>query len=171
MRKLIIVLFISLLLVGCGSNVGSIEGLSESQLAFLQEAGISEEEFAAMPSEKQQALLDELGYVDKQQQQSNSQSSSKKATLDDVKNGGNYVVTVGDSMLWNYVELHYEDGKLVKIYMSFQKNDDEPVEEYTFVGDEAINCTFFNIDYSQDPKDVVDDLLDYGYTNVYIEKV
>ena len=170
MKKLIITLLIGLLLVGCGSNVGSIDGLSESQMAMLQEMGISEEEFAAMSSDKQQALLDELGYVDKQQQ-SNKQETSKKATLDDVKNGGNYVVTVGDSMYWNYVELHYQDGKLVKIYMSFRKNDEEPAEEYTFVGDDAINCTFFNIDYSQDPQDVVNDLMDYGYPNVSIERV
>ena len=170
MKKVIISLFVILLLVGCGSNGGAFDGLSESQLAALQEAGITEETFAAMPKEKQEALMDELGMITGDNGQVNKPKPEKE-TIDNVSQGGNYVVTVGDSMLWNYVELHYQDGKLVKIYMSFQKNDEEPAEEYTFVGDEAINCTFFNIDYSQDPKDVVNALLNYGYTNVYIEKV
>ena len=42
MKKLV-----SILLVGCGSNVGSIDGLSESQMAMLNEMGISEKEFNA----------------------------------------------------------------------------------------------------------------------------
>lgn len=170
MKKVIISLFVILLLVGCGSNDGAFANLSESQLAALQEAGITEESFAAMSKEMQESLMDELGMITGDNGQVNKPKPEKE-TIDNVSQGGNYVVTVGDSMLWNYVELHYQDGKLVKIYMCFQKNDEEPAEEYTFEGDEAINCTFFNIDYSQDPKDVVHDLLNYGYTNVYIEKV
>ena len=122
MKKVIISLFVILLLVGCSSNGGAFDGLSESQLATLQEAGITEEAFAAMPKEKQEALMDELGMITGDNEQVNKPNPEKE-TIDNVSQGGNYVVTVGDSMLWNYVELHYQDGKLVKIYMSFQKND------------------------------------------------
>ena len=167
MKNIIIVLLTALLLVGCGSNVGSIDGLSESQMAMLNEMGISEKEFNAMSKEKQEAILLEVGAVSN----SNKQETTKKTTLDDVRNGGNYVVTVGDSMLWNYFELHYQDGKLVKIVTSFQKNDEQSADVETFEGENVKECTIFFIDYTDDVNSVVNALKDKGYTYVYIEKV
>jgi len=139
--------------------------------AVLEQAGISEEEFAAMSAEQQQALLDELGAAMQQkEQQQQEQQAKPKTTIDDVAAGGSYVVTVGDSLMWNYFELCYEDGKLVKIVVSFQKNDEEEADVQVVEGDAIAEFTLFFIDYTVSAPELVDALKNQGYTNVYINK-
>ena len=83
---------------------------------------------------------------------------------------GSYGVTVGDSMMWNYFELHYENGKLVKIVTSFQKNDEEEADVEVVEGDAVSESGLFFIDYTMPASDVVDALQSQGYTNCYISK-
>lgn len=85
-------------------------------------------------------------------------------------NGGDYVVTVSDSMRWNYFELHYKDGKLVKIVTSFQKNDEEEPEVETVTGSAITDYHLFDLYYTVSPSSLVSELNKLGYTEVYIEK-
>lgn len=169
MKKLLSVLLALLMLTSVFTACGS----GSNYPAELEEAGISQEEYEAMSDEQKQAVLDKLGIkgdVGSIEKDPKPTEKPKKATLDDVRNGGKWVVTVGDSMLWNYIELHYEDGKLVKIYVSFQKNDEEPADIMTAEGDEIADFGLYFIDYTDDVNTVVDALIDNGFTNTYIEK-
>lgn len=164
---LAIVMMLSVL-TGCG-NVGGISDYPSE----LEEAGITQEEYAAMSDEQKQALLDELGIkaeVGTNKEEPKPTEKPKKTTIEDVENGGSYVVTVGDSMLWNYFELHYENGKLVKIVTSFQKNDEEEAEVEVIEGDAIKDYTLFFLDYTVSPSQLISDLQNYGYNNIYIEK-
>lgn len=169
MKKLLSVLLAMMMLVSVFTACGG----GSDYPAELEEAGISQKDFEAMSDEQKQAILDELGIkgnVSGGKEETKPTEKPKKATLDDVRKGGKWVVTVGDSMLWNYVELHYEDGKLVKIYVSFQKNDDEPADIMTAEGDEIADFGLYFIDYTDDVSTVVNALIDNGFTNTYIEK-
>ncbi len=162
------------ILAGCKATpVDNVGELGEELTAALQELGISEEDFAAMSEEQQQALLAELGMdvapTDTKTTKKTS-ASSKKTTLTDVGNGGDYVVTVSDGMMWNYFELHYKDGKLVKIVTSFQKNDEEEPEVETVTGNAIADYHLFDLDYTVSPSALVSELNSLGYTEVYIEK-
>jgi len=151
--------------------------LSEEMLAVLLEMGISEETFYSYPYEKQKSILTELGYVVGGNNGGNSDGGNDNnkpvsPTLQDVNNGGEYVVTVSDGSGLNYMELHYKNGKLCKIYTHFQKNDLEEPEIETIEGDSAIaDYSFYFIDYTASPSTVVNEIQSkIGYTSVRIRK-
>ena len=157
---------------------GKIE-LSEEMLAVLLEMGISEETFYSYPYEKQVAILLELGYVvsgnnggNTSGGNDNNNNKPASPTLQDVTNGGEYVVTVSDGSGFNYMELHYKNGKLYKIYTHFQKNDLEEPETETIEGESAIaDYSFYFIDYTASPSTVVNEIQSkLGYTSVKIRK-
>ena len=176
MKKTAIILalaaVLSLCLASCKSSEGE-NGLSEEMIAALGEIGMSEEEFASLPAEEQDALRSELGFevgaIDGGEE--NDKKPSKKATLSDVDKGGDYVVTVGDGMLWNYYELYYRDGKLWKIVTHFMKSEGEDEEVQVIEGEEAISeFNLFDIDYSGSASTVVSRIKNaVGYDSVYIE--
>lgn len=157
---------------------GKIE-LSEEMLAVLLEMGISEETFYSYPYEKQVAILSELGYVvggnnggNTNGGNDNNNNKPASPTLQDVNNGGEYIVTVSDGSGFNYMELHYKNGKLYKIYTHFQKNDLEEPETETIEGESAIaDYSFYFIDYTASPSTVVNEIQSkLGYTSVKIRK-
>lgn len=156
-------------------------GPTDEQLAALREIyGISEEELAAMPEEELDALLAEVGYItppdnggSENQNNGNNQPTVKRPTYSDISAGGSYVMTVGDSMLWNYMEFHYENGKLVKIVMHFSKDgSEEDTEIMTYEGDAIAECQVFDIDYNASPESLANQLREkMYYDSVYIEPV
>ena len=153
------------LLAGCGASLTPVAGLSEEQAALLEECGIPVEQFNLMSPEEQQAILHELGIVagsQTQPQEQIPQETRKKYTTSDVANGGKYRVRVGDELLNNYY-LYYEDGKLVKVEISFQKSFDEEPDTYTFEGDTLEDFWY----YGKSLDELIDhfDQLDYGYTH------
>ena len=172
---------------GSGADVGTpVEGVggaqaTDEQLAVLREIyGISEEELAAMPEEELDALLAEVGYItppdndgSENQNNGNNQPTAKRPTYSDISAGGSYVMTVGDSMLWNYIEFHYENGKLVKIVMHFSKDgSEEDTEIMTYEGDAIAECQVFDIDYNASPESLANQLREkMYYDSVYIEPV
>ena len=175
--------------VGCGGGandtavggIGDAAQPTEEQLAALQEIyGFSDEEIAAMPAEELEALLAEVGYItppDRGEHENanggNGQSGSKRPTYDDISGEGSYVMTVGDGMLWNYIEFHYENGKLVKLVMHFSKDgSEEDTEIITYEEEEIADCNMFDIDYNADPASVAAQLKEkMYYDSVYIEPV
>lgn len=172
---LLVIVMSLALLAGCG-NVGGLEGnsgLTEEQMAFLEEAGFPMEEFEQLPPEEQAAILAELGYAaqEEEQRQEAEQTKPKRPTVSDVEAGGSYVVTIGDSLLWNYFELYYVDGELVKIVEHFQKSGDEPEEISVYEGEEVKTYSFNFVNFCTDGLQAVIDMLtgDYGYSSVYIE--
>lgn len=183
----LLVLMSLFLMAGCGgssdvppSGDAPVGGMTEAvggaptdeELAMLMEAyGLSEEMLAAMPEEERAALLAELGAVRDAENAGKAENTpaAKGPSLSDVSGDGSYVVTVGDSMMWNYVELYYENGQLQKIVMHFQKNDEEEPEITVLEGEEARACSFYWIDFTASPESVVQALKDaVGYTNVYV---
>ncbi len=171
MKRIMAILLTIIMLATVFTACGNVGGISDYP-SELEEAGISQEEYAAMSDEQKQALLDELGVVAPIGKEEKPQETPKaeKHTLDDVSKGGNYVVTVSDSMRWNYFELHYENGKLVKIVVSFQKNDEEEPEIEIIEGDAVADYGLYFIDYTQDAATVVNELINQGFTNIFIEK-
>ena len=179
MKKVLLFVLLALaaaLLVSCGTagdpvsgindnNGGDVAegGLSEEELALLEVAGISEEQFNQMSEEQRAALLYELGIVaDANKEKEEQASQAKKYTVDDVAGDGNYKVRIGDGRLNNYY-LYYENGKLVKVECSFQKNDLEEPEEYSFEGDTLKD--FWYIDKSLQGLIDYFDGQGYGYTH------
>ena len=171
MKKLLCTLIAMVMifaLTACG-NVGSISG---SMPAEFEEAGYTQEEYDAMSDEMKQALRDELGVkinLEENKETPKPTEKPKGATVADVENGGSYVVTVGDG--WNYVELHYEDGKLVSITTHFQKNDEEEPEIETVTGDAVKDYGLYFIDYTDSPSKVVQALQDNGFNGVRVKRV
>ena len=143
---------------------------------LMEVFGFSEEMLAAMSEEEISALLADLGAVrdaeaagDADNGKAENAPAAKGPTLSDVSGGGSYIVTVGDSMMWNYLELYYENGQLQKIVMHFQKSGDEEPEVSVLEGEEARACTFYWIDFTASPESVAGALEDaVGYTNVYV---
>lgn len=165
------------LLAGCG-NVGGIDnggGLSESEMAMLLECGFSQEEIENMPAEEIEMILLELGVREEAQQPQQTQpqqTKPKSPTPEDVQNGGSYKITIGDSMLWNYFVLYYEDGKLVKIEYHFQKNDEEEPEEGVIEGEDVKTYSFNWVNfYDATPQEIIDMLTGYGYTYLSIRPI
>ena len=154
-------------MAGCGQstaaadkNVGAVGEVSAEVLEML---GMSEEEFAAMDPEKQQAILEEMGAVtgEQSQQPQQPQAPAKSHTPDDVMAGGKYKVVMGDYM--NSITLYYEDGKLVRIEEEFQKNSDEEAESYTYEGDALADYGFNFIDWDgASLQEILDGMKDYG---------
>lgn len=178
MKKIILVLVSAMvfsLLAGCGQsapqggsapetgNVGAVENNVEASAEVLEMLGMSEEEFAAMDPEKQQAILDEMGAVmeEQSQQTQQPQTPSKSHTPDDVMAGGSYKVVMGDYM--NSITLYYENGVLVKVVEEFQKNSEEEAESYTYEGDALAEYTFNFIDWDGvSLQEILDGMKDYG---------
>ena len=164
-------------LAGCGAkptvdeNVGGAATqqavTDEEKQVIMEVLGFSEEEFAAIRREQQRALADEAGAVQQQQQQQAQQQETVKTyTPDDVMAGGKYKVVLGDYM--NSITLYYEDGKLVKLVETFQKNSEEEIEEYVAEGDALAEYTFNFIDWANAPlQDILDGMKDYGSFGQY----
>ena len=108
MKKIVsILLFVIFIFIFTACS--SVNGISDYP-AELEEAGISQKDFEAMSDEQKQAILDELGIkaeIGTDKEEPKPTEKPKAATIEDVENGGSYVVTVGD--MWNRVELHYEE--------------------------------------------------------------
>ena len=170
MKKLFSVIMVFVMvaaMAGCGQstaaadkNVGAVGEVSAEVLEML---GMSEEEFAAMDPEKQQAILEEMGAVtgEQSQQPQQPQAPAKSHTPDDVMAGGKYKVVMGDYM--NSITLYYEDGKLVRIEEEFQKNSEEEAESYTYEGDALADYGFNFIDWDgASLQEILDGMKDYG---------
>ena len=168
---------------GSGADVGTpVEGVggaqaTEEQLAVLAEVfGLSEEEIAALSPEEREMMLAEAGYdmshkPDENAGAQNGAAAQSRPTLSDVDAGGKYVVTVGDTLLWNYFELHYENGVLQSMTVHFQKNDEEEPEIEVLSGDAARGYEFYWINFGASPSTLVAELQSkLSYTAVYIER-
>lgn len=157
---LILAVMVAALAAGCGPKTEPVSGISAEQQALLQEYGIPMDQFNQMSEEEQRAILDELGIVasDKEQENNQTQQPSKTYTPEDVAAGGKYKVRIGDGRLNNYY-LYYEDGKLVKVEISFQKNDDEEAETYLFEGDTLEDFWY----YGKTLQELIDYFNDQGY--------
>ena len=168
---------------GSGADVGTpVEGVggaqaTEEQLALLAEVfGLSEEEIAALSPEEREMMLAEAGYdmshkPDENAGAQNGAAAQSRPTLSDVDAGGKYVVTVGDSLLWNYFELHYENGVLQSMTVHFQKSDEEEPEIEVLSGDAARGYEFYWINFGASPSTLVAELQSkLSYTAVYIER-
>ena len=168
---------------GSGADVGTpVEGVggaqaTEEQLAVLAEVfGLSEEEIAALSPEEREMMLAEAGYdmahkPDENAGAQNGAAAQSRPTLSDVDAGGKYVVTVGDSLLWNYFELHYENGVLQSMTVHFQKSDEEEPEIEVLSGDAARGYEFYWINFGASPSTLVAELQSkLSYTAVYIER-
>ncbi len=175
------------LVIGCSDDAGiqspdtaAVMGMTEAvgstptdeELAVLMEVfGFDEETLAAMSKEERFSLLSELEIAmgGESAAETMAEAAGKGPMLSDVGDSGSYVVTVGDSMLWNYLELYYTDGKLQKIVMHFQKSGEEEPDVSVLEGDEAREFSFYRIDFNADPASVVQQLEDkVGYTYVNI---
>ena len=174
------------LFAGCGGSGADVdtpvEGVggaqaTEEQLAVLAEVfGLSEEEIAALSPEEREMMLAEAGYdmihkPDENAGAQNGAAAQSRPTLSDVDAGGKYVVTVGDSLLWNYFELHYENGVLQSMTVHFQKSDEEEPEIEVLSGDAARGYEFYWINFGASPSTLVAELQSkLSYTAVYIER-
>ena len=171
MKKIIAFILAMVMMMSVFTGCGNVGGISDYP-AELEEAGISQKDFEAMSDEQKQAILDELGIkaeIGTDKEEPKPTEKPKAATVADVENGGSYVVTVGDG--WNYVQLHYEDGKLVSITTHFQKNDEEEPEIETVTGDAVKDYGLYFIDYTDSPSKVVKALQDNGFDGVRVKKV
>ena len=170
MKKIITFILAMVMMMSVFAGCGNVGGVSDYP-AELEEAGISQKDFEAMSDEQKQAILDELGIkaeIGTDKETPKPTEKPKAATVADVENGGSYVVTVGDG--WNYVELHYEDGKLVSITTHFQKNDEEDPEIETVTGDAVKDYGLYFIDYTDSPSKVVQALQDNGFNGVRVKR-
>ncbi len=175
MKKLITILLCAVLVlsaVGCAEQaagtgeVGAANGGVQVSDEVLEAYGVSPEDFAALSQEEQQALLDEIGAdFDMPQQEAprttEAQKSEAAPTPEDVMAGGSYMVVLGDYM--NSITLYYENGVLVKLVESFQKNSEEEEETVVYEGDDLEAYSFNFIDWSGAPlQDILDGMRDYG---------
>ena len=170
MKKIIAFILAMVMMISVFAGCGNVGGVSDYP-AELEEAGISQKDFEAMSDEQKQAILDELGIkaeIGTDKEEPKPTEKPKAATIEDVENGGSYVVTVGD--MWNRVELHYEDGKLVSITTHFQKNDEEEPEIETITGDAIKDYGLYFIDYTQPASTVVQALQDNGFNGVSVKR-
>ena len=149
---------------------------------ILREFGYSEEEIAAMPAEERDLIAAEIaaaGLVGGAENGGETPSgnentpAAKRPTYSDISSGGSYVMTVGDGMLWNYIEIHYENGRPVKMVMHFSKDGtEEDAETMVYEGNEIEECTVFDINYAGTPESVANQLKEkMYYDSVYIEPV
>jgi hypothetical protein len=149
---------------------------------ILREFGYSEEEIAAMPAEERDLIAAEIaaaGLVGGAENGGETPSgnentpAAKRPTYSDISSGGSYVMTVGDSMLWNYIEIHYENGRPVKMVMHFSKDgSEEEADIMVYEGSAIEECTAFDINYAGTPESVAGQLKEkMYYDSVYIEPV
>jgi len=173
MKKTLALILATIMTISVFTGCGNVGGISDYP-PELEEAGISQEEYSAMSDEEKKSLLDELGIVadiESGKQENKPTEKPKELSISDIQNGGSYRVTAAGPMFWNYFELYYEDGKLVKIFTSFQKSDEEEAEVETIEGDAIADYQLYFIDYTQSPDVVVNALKDQGFTNVYVDKI
>ena len=127
------------------------------------------EEFAALPPELQQALADEMHAVLEQtpvQEAEVPQEDTTAVSQEDLVASGNYVVVLGDYM--NSITLYYENGVLVKIVESFQKNSMEEAEYAEYTGDALAEYSFNFIDWDNASlQDILNGMADYGNLGQY----
>ncbi len=149
---------------------------------ILREFGYSEEEIAAMPAEERDMIAAEIaaaGLVGGAENGGETPSgnentpAAKRPTYSDISSGGSYVMTVGDSMMWNYIEIHYENGRPVKMVMHFSKDgSEEEADIMVYEGSAIEECTVFDINYAGTPESVAGQLKEkMYYDSVYIEPV
>ncbi len=165
---LLLVLILMLSLAACaGAPQSAASGISAEQAAMLEEAGWDLDEFNEMP----EAMRDEImAVLEAGSDRSEETASEERASVEDASGSGSYVITVSDGL--NSMKLHYTDGKLTKIYCSFQKNDEEEPEIWNIEGAELETFHYYSIDYTQDPSAVVADIQSaVGYEYVSVKKV
>lgn len=185
MKKFVAMMLCLVMLVsvaGCGSantdNVGGIDdaagkettsGKVEVSAEMLEALGLSEEQFAAMDPEQQQAILGELNAVlgqEKEEPTTAASLNSATYTPDDVMAGGSYTVVLGDYM--NSITLYYENGKLVKLVEEFQKSSEEEAYSATYEGADLADYGFNFIDWDGvSLQEVLDGMKDYGGYDQY----
>ncbi len=166
--KKIIALVLSFVMMlsftACGSQSADTENVSGMGVSaeVLEALGMSEEEFAAMDKEQQQAIMDEMGRVlEQKEQQENDKPENKTYTPADVEGAGEYKVVLGDYM--NSITLYYKDGVLVKIEEEFQKNSEEMREYSIYEGDSLADYQFNFIDWDGvSLQEIIDGMKDYG---------
>lgn len=144
--------------------------LTESMMVALTEIlGISYEEFRSYDIEKQYALLHELGLVLEDTSEKESEKNERPVyTTDDVNKGGKYIVTIQDSMGWNSYTFYYEDGRLIKVETSFQKNDEEEPWTETYEGDSLSEYKYSNMTLDEIINDITADNNNF---HVYINQM
>lgn len=166
-----------------GENADHGDGMSDADIeALLAEFGYSEEEIAAMHPEERDMIAAEIaaaGLVGGAENGAETPSknenipAAKRPTYSDISSGGSYVMTVGDSMMWNYIEIHYENGRPVKMVMHFSKDgSEEEADIMVYEGSAIEECTAFDINYAGTPESVAGQLKEkMYYDSVYIEPV
>ena len=148
------------------NNVGAAKPSAVSD-EVLEALGMSAEEFAAMPAEQQQAILDEIGAKQNAQQEEQTPAPTNAEKPADPTASGNYVVVLGDYM--NSITLYYENGVLVKIVESFQKNSEEEAEYAEYTGDALAEYSFNFIDWNNASlQDILDGMANYGGFGQYV---
>ena len=158
-------------LAACSANSASTENVGAVGVSgeILEALGMSAEEFAALPPELQQALADEMHAVLEQtpvQEAEVPQEDTTAVSQEDLVASGNYVVVLGDYM--NSITLYYENGVLVKIVESFQKNSMEEAEYAEYTGDALAEYSFNFIDWDNASlQDILNGMADYGNLGQY----
>ncbi len=153
------------------TGAASFDSLSQSVQAMLMEMGYTPESWAAVAAQEQQAILTAVNALLREDAATNTTQATKPAqlTLADVEAGGRYLVTVSDSMMWNYFELYYLDGVLTRIYVNFSKDGSEE-DIMDIKGDDIQQFGLFFIDYTAGATAVVNALAEQGYDRVFIAK-
>lgn len=173
MKKIItLLMLLCLSMAGCSHKTptDTVGQIDEQTAALLTEMGISEEEFNSYDQQQQEAILNEMNIAHDQKETQQQESTSSSLSVSDVEDGGHYVVTVGDESMLNYFKLYYEDGKLVKMEISFQKSYDEEASVEIVEGDAIGEYSLFFLDYDVDASQLIHDLHQKGYTQVHIQK-
>lgn len=173
MKKIItLLMLLCVSMAGCSHKTptDTVGQIDEQTAALLTEMGISEEEFNSYDQQQQEAILNEMNIANAQKENQQQESTSSSLSVSDVESGGHYVVTVGDESMLNYFKLYYEDGKLVKMEISFQKSYDEEASVEIVEGDAIGEYSLFFLDYDVEASQLINDLNQKGYTKVHIQK-
>lgn len=137
----------------------------EEFAAYLEEWGISCEDFLDLPQEEQYDILAQIGFGeefgDSVKQTIKLEPTHREYTTKDVMKGGSFLVRYGDGDLNNYW-MYYEDGELVKVEASFRKSEEEEEEYYIWEGDNLSEFWYYDMTLDEMIQHFED--MEYSYT-------